>query len=133
MVYAVRLPSRVGIAVVCAGLAVGGPVLAAGEQAEQFTPEFRQVHTSYDAKHTPKIVAPASVKRGEWFTVTTVVRDSRYLRQPFVTTTHFKKEPDGAKWEPTPCQSVKLTPVFIRNGTTITARKARTPGSRKRA
>jgi hypothetical protein len=42
---------------------------------------------------------------GEWFTVTTVVRDSRYLRQPFVTTTHFKKEPDGAKWEPTPCQS----------------------------
>ena len=43
---------------------------AAGEQAEQFTPEFRQVHASYDAKHTPKIVAPASVKRGEWFPVT---------------------------------------------------------------
>ncbi|HEY2817448.1 MAG TPA: desulfoferrodoxin family protein, partial [Casimicrobiaceae bacterium] len=37
---------------------------------EQFTPEFRQVHTAYDAKHTPKIVAPDSVRRGEWFTVT---------------------------------------------------------------
>ena len=48
-------------------------VHAAGEQAEQFTPEFRQVHTSQDAKHTPKIVAPASVKRGEWFTVTVSV------------------------------------------------------------
>jgi superoxide reductase len=48
-------------------------VHAAGEQAEQFTPEFRQVRTSYDAKHTPKIVAPASVKRGEWFTVTVSV------------------------------------------------------------
>jgi superoxide reductase len=46
---------------------------AAGEQAEQFTPEFRQTHTSYDAKHTPKIVAPESVKRGEWFTVTVSV------------------------------------------------------------
>ena len=40
----------------------------------------------------------------EWFTVTTMVRDPRYLRQPFVTTTHFKKEPTGAKWDPTPCQ-----------------------------
>ena len=46
---------------------------AAEEQAEQFTPEFRQVHTTYDAKHTPKIVAPDSVKRGEWFNVTVSV------------------------------------------------------------
>jgi superoxide reductase len=46
---------------------------AAGEQAEQFTPEFRQLHTTHDAKHTPKIVAPDSVKRGEWFTVTVSV------------------------------------------------------------
>ncbi|HEY2865027.1 MAG TPA: desulfoferrodoxin family protein [Casimicrobiaceae bacterium] len=44
--------------------------LAAGEQAEQFTPEFRKVHTTFDAKHSPKITAPDSVKRGEWFTVT---------------------------------------------------------------
>ena len=48
-------------------------VRAAGEQAEQFTPEFRQVHTNLDAKHTPKIAAPDSVKRGEWFTVTVSV------------------------------------------------------------
>ena len=48
-------------------------VHAAGEQAEQFTPEFRQMHTSFDQKHTPKIVAPDSVKRGEWFTVTVSV------------------------------------------------------------
>jgi superoxide reductase len=54
------------------GFGVAG-VHAAGEQAEQFTPEFRQIRTSYDAKHTPKIVAPESVKRGEWFTVTVSV------------------------------------------------------------
>ena len=39
-------------------------------QTEQFTPEFREVHTGEDAKHTPKIEAPDSVKRGEWFQVT---------------------------------------------------------------
>jgi superoxide reductase len=50
-----------------------GPVFAADEQAEQFTPEFRQIHTGFDAKHSPKIVAPDSVKRGEWFNVTVSV------------------------------------------------------------
>ena len=48
-------------------------VFAAEEQAEQFTPEFRQIHTGVDAKHSPKIVAPDSVKRGEWFNVTVSV------------------------------------------------------------
>ena len=56
--------------VICLGF---GTAQAAGEQAEQFTPEFRQVHSSYDAKHTPKIAAPDSVKRGEWFNVTVSV------------------------------------------------------------
>jgi len=41
----------------------------------------------------------------EWFTVTTVVRDPLYLRQPFVTTSDFKKERTDAKWDPTPCQA----------------------------
>jgi hypothetical protein len=35
--------------------------------------------------------------------VTTIVEDPQYLQQPFITSTHFKKEPDGAKWDPTPC------------------------------
>src|SRR5215470_8411973 len=41
----------------------------------------------------------------EWFTVTTVVTDPNYLAVPFVTTTDFKKEPDGSRWNPTPCSS----------------------------
>jgi superoxide reductase len=53
--------------------AIAAHAQPAGEQAEQFTPEFRQPHTSYDAKHSPKIEAPDSVKRGEWFTVTVTV------------------------------------------------------------
>jgi|SRR5215469_6290531 len=41
-----------------------------GGQEEQFTPEFKEVRSSMDAKHTPKIAAPDSVKRGQWFDVT---------------------------------------------------------------
>ena len=41
-----------------------------GGQEEQFTPEYKQLRTSFDPKHTPKIVAPDSVKRGQWFDVT---------------------------------------------------------------
>jgi superoxide reductase len=44
-----------------------------GGQAEQFTPEFKEVRKSFDAKHTPKIVAPDTVKRGQWFDVTVSV------------------------------------------------------------
>jgi hypothetical protein len=39
----------------------------------------------------------------QWFTVTTIVEDPKYLQQPFITSTGFKKEADGAKWRPTPC------------------------------
>ncbi|HXV82963.1 MAG TPA: desulfoferrodoxin family protein [Candidatus Binatia bacterium] len=48
------------------------PVVWAG-QAEQFTPEFKATRKSFDALHTPKIVAPDTVKRGEWFDVTVSV------------------------------------------------------------
>ena len=41
----------------------------------------------------------------EWLVVTTVVSDPKSLTQEFVTSTHFKKEADGAKkWDPTPCK-----------------------------
>ena len=48
------------------------PTLRAGQE-EQFTPEFKGVHTTYDAKHTPKLTAPDSVKRGQWFDVAVTV------------------------------------------------------------
>ena len=48
------------------------PVAWAGQE-EQFTPEFREVRTSYDEKHTPALTAPASVKRGSWFDVSVTV------------------------------------------------------------
>jgi hypothetical protein len=41
----------------------------------------------------------------QWFTVTTVVEDPTYLDDAFVTSSHFKKEPDGARWHPTACSA----------------------------
>jgi hypothetical protein len=41
----------------------------------------------------------------DWFVVTTIVRDQQFLNGPWVTTSHFKKEPNGAKWKPTPCSA----------------------------
>ena len=42
---------------------------------------------------------------GQLLVVTTVVDDPRYLLQPFIVSSHFKKEADGSKWDPTPCSS----------------------------
>jgi hypothetical protein len=40
---------------------------------------------------------------GQVLLVTAIVDDPLYLRQPFTTSSQFKKEADGQKWEPTPC------------------------------
>src|SRR5436190_21614865 len=37
--------------------------------------------------------------------VTSIVDDARYLRQPFIVSTQFKKQADARGWEPTPCSS----------------------------
>src|SRR3954469_17571809 len=37
------------------------------------TPEFKELRSSFDAKHTPKLSAPGSVKRGQWFEVSVAV------------------------------------------------------------
>ena len=41
----------------------------------------------------------------EWLTITQVVEDPRFLRQPRLIAIPFKKEADGAKWDPTPCSA----------------------------
>jgi hypothetical protein len=35
--------------------------------------------------------------------VTTIVEDPYNLTEPFVTSTNFKKQRDGAGWSPVPC------------------------------
>jgi len=40
-----------------------------------------------------------------WLIVTTKFSDPTYLTQPFIFSTHFKKEPDGTKWNPSTCSA----------------------------
>ena len=41
----------------------------------------------------------------EWLTITTEIDDPLYLRNTRRVAPVFKKEPDGSKWDPTPCSS----------------------------
>jgi hypothetical protein len=40
-----------------------------------------------------------------WLHVLTIVQDPRYLNGEFLTSTHFKREPNGSKWNPTQCRT----------------------------
>jgi hypothetical protein len=40
----------------------------------------------------------------EWMTVVSRVEDPRYLTQPFITSSQFRREADGSKWKPSPCR-----------------------------
>jgi hypothetical protein len=40
-----------------------------------------------------------------WLVVTTMVTDPRYLIEPLIMHTHFKKLPDASGWDPTPCRA----------------------------
>jgi len=39
----------------------------------------------------------------DWLTVTTIVNDPVNFSRDFITSSHFKKLPDGSSWHPTPC------------------------------
>jgi superoxide reductase len=62
----------VAVVVAVAVTAFAAPAARAAQE-EQFTPEFKAVRSAADPKHTPKIVAPDVVKRGQWFDVTVSV------------------------------------------------------------
>jgi len=50
-------------------------------------------------------VMPKEENGDTWLIITTVVQDPQYLTGRFITSTHFKKLPDGATWHPTPCRA----------------------------
>ena len=41
----------------------------------------------------------------QWLVVTNTVDDPANLQTPWVTSVHFRKEADGAKWDPAPCSA----------------------------
>jgi hypothetical protein len=41
----------------------------------------------------------------DYLTVLSIVHDPAYLNEDFVTSSHFKREPDDAHWNPSPCRT----------------------------
>jgi len=42
---------------------------------------------------------------GQLLLITAIVNDPVYLNAPYIVSPHFKKEPDGSKWDAIPCSS----------------------------
>jgi len=60
---------------------------------------------SGDALLTEYYSRTAEPNGDSWLIVTTIVEDPKYLTQPFITSTHFRLQPDAAGWNPQPCTS----------------------------
>jgi hypothetical protein len=58
---------------------------------------------SEDAVVTEYFARFAAPNGTEWLMVTTIVDDPRYLTQRYVTSSHFRREPEGGKWNPRAC------------------------------
>jgi len=67
-----RTPYMIALTMIAA-LLLSIPSYASADGAayeRQISPDFDAHKTAYDPKHTPKVTAPDTVKKGEWFDVT---------------------------------------------------------------
>jgi len=39
----------------------------------------------------------------QWLLIDAIVEDPQYLARSFIRSTHFRKLPDAAGWDPSPC------------------------------
>ena len=60
---------------------------------------------SANARLTEYINRTTEPNGDSWLVLTTVVEDPQNLTSRFVTSSHFKKVPDGSAWTPTPCSA----------------------------
>jgi hypothetical protein len=52
-------------------------------------------------KYIDRVPGPGT---DQWLVIKTIVDDPAYLAQAYNTSSHFRLEPDGSKWRPTPCE-----------------------------
>jgi hypothetical protein len=60
---------------------------------------------SADARVTEYVDRVKEPDGDSWLIVKTIVEDPQYLAQPFITSTHFKKQADASGWNPTACSA----------------------------
>ena len=87
----------------------GGPPLSGGLRVvtTNMRPGYLRrngVPYSANARLTEYIDTFREPNGDTYMIVSTTVEDPTYLNQPFITSTHFRKEPDASKWNPRPCE-----------------------------
>ena len=96
-----------------AGAGRGGPPAPAGPGSMKVVTTklkpgyFRTNGVPYGANATlTEYFTKVSDPTGETFLVlTSALEDPLYIRGEYLSSTHFLKEPDGAKWDPSPCHA----------------------------
>jgi hypothetical protein len=96
----------------------GGPGLAGAGGGPTRSGGYLEVHTtaltggwlrrngvpySEDAALTEYFTRFTAPDGAEWLMVTTIVEDPRYLNQRYITSSHFRREAQGGRWNPRPC------------------------------
>jgi hypothetical protein len=51
-----------------------------------------------------------------WLVLTSSLDEPKYLTMPLLLTTHYKKEPDGSKFSPRPCEATVLIYMLVDRG-----------------
>ena len=87
------------------GVAKGGSLKVVTSRLRPGYLRKNGVPYSADAVLTEYWDVSAGPNGDQWITITSTVRDDKYLREPWVTALNFKKERDGSKWDPTPCSA----------------------------
>ncbi len=92
------------------GNAARGPVLSGSLKVvtTKMRPGYLRrngVPYSGNAVLTEFLDRTAETNGDSWLILTSVVDDAMYLQQPFMLTTHFKRETDGSKFNPRPCEA----------------------------
>ena len=96
----------------------GGPGLAGAGGGSARGGGYLEVHTtnltggwlrrngvpySEDAIVTEYFARFAAPNGDEWLMVTTIVDDARFLTQRYITSSHFRREAEGGRWNPRAC------------------------------
>ena len=87
------------------GAASGGSLRVVTTNARPGYIRKNGVPYSADARVTEHFDRLDQPNGDSWLVVSTLIEDPQYLTDRFIVSSHFKKAPPNAPWEPTPCQA----------------------------
>jgi len=105
-------PAAVGAAV-AAGAPLSGSLKVTTTRMRPGYLQRNGIPYKGDAVMTEYVDRTNEANGDSWLVLTSIVEDPRYLTVPFTRTTHYKREADGSKFSPRPCE---VTPPVVGRG-----------------